>query len=172
LLIVFSVFAGAFDALARDASAGRRLWKAAALIPFVLGVILLFRVFGPAEKVTTAPVGGVEWIINDDGKARAEAESGGKPMIVDVYADWCAACVELDHKTYNRPEVVSRLDNFVRLKLDFTRETEWVKEMKRKYRISGMPTVILYDPAGGEITRFTGFKSERDFIALLDRHGL
>jgi len=172
LLIVFSVFAGAFDALARGASAGRRLWKAAALIPFVLGVILLFRVFGPAGEVATAPVGGVEWRVNDEERALADASASGKPMIVDVYADWCAACVELDHKTYNRPEVVSRLDNFARLKLDFTRETEWVKEMKRKYRITGMPTVILYDPAGSEITRFTGFKSGRDFIALLDRHGL
>ena len=172
LLVVFSVFAGAFDMLTRETGAARRLWKAAALIPFVLGVILLFRVFGPAGTVTTAPTGGVEWMVNDEGKALADASAGGKPMIVDVYADWCAACVELDHKTYNRPEIVSRLENFVRLKLDFTRETEWVKEMKRKYRISGMPTVILYDPAGEEIARFTGFKSERDFIALLDRHGL
>jgi thiol:disulfide interchange protein DsbD len=172
LLIVFSVFAGAFDMLTPETGAARRLWKAAALIPLVLGVILLFRVFGPSGKMTTAPAGSVEWIINDEEKALAEAESGGKPMIVDVYADWCAACVELDHRTYNRPEVVSRLDGLVRLKLDFTRETEWVKEMKRKYRITGMPTVIFYDPAGEEITRFAGFKSERDFIALLDRHGL
>jgi thiol:disulfide interchange protein DsbD len=172
LLIVFSVFAGAFDALAREASAGRRLWKAAALIPFVLGVILLFRVFGPAGEVATAPSPGVEWIVNGEERALADASASGKPMIVDVYADWCAACVELDHKTYNRPVVVARLDNFVRLKLDFTRETEWVKEMKRKYRITGMPTVILYDPAGTEVARFTGFKSGRDLIALLDRHSL
>jgi thioredoxin:protein disulfide reductase len=172
LLIVFSVFAGAFDMLTRETSAACRLWKAAALIPFVLGVILLFRIFGPAGEVERVPAEGVEWIVNDEAKALADASAGGKPLIVDVYADWCAACVELDHKTYNRSEVASRLDNFVRLKLDFTRETEWVKTMKQKYKITGMPTVILYDPAGGEITRFTGFKSERDFIALLDRYGL
>jgi thiol:disulfide interchange protein DsbD len=172
LLIVFSVFAGAFDALARGAGAGRRLWKAAALIPFVLGVILLFRVFGLTGTSASTPAAGVEWIVNDEEKALADASASGKPMIVDVYADWCAACVELDHRTYNRPEVVSRLDNFVRLKLDFTRETEWAKDMKRKYQITGMPTVILYDPVGTEVARFTGFKSARDLVSLLDHHSL
>ena len=171
LLVAFSVFAGAFDLLRSETGAGRRLWKVVTLIAFALGVILLFRVFGLTGGAVTSPAG-VEWIINDEERALADASAGGKPMIVDVYADWCAACVELDHKTYNRPEVVSRLDDFVRLKLDFTRETEWAKEMKRKYQISGMPTVILYDPAGEEITRFTGFKSGRDLLALLDRHSL
>lgn len=172
LLIVFSAFAGAFDRLEREAGAGRRLWKAAALIPFVIGVILLFRIFGPTGEVERVPAEGVEWIVNDEAKALGDASADGKPLIVDVYADWCAACVELDHKTYNRPEVISRLDNFVRLKLDFTRESDWVRDMKRKYRIGGMPTVILYDPAGTEVARFTGFKNGRDLIVLLDRHSL
>jgi thiol:disulfide interchange protein DsbD len=172
LLIVFSVFAGAFDSLAREAGAGRRLWKAITLIVFLLGAILIFRALVPARTVTAPTTAGVQWIVNDEQKALADASAEGKPMIVDVYANWCAACVELDHKTYNRPEVVARLQNFVCLKLDFTHETEWVKEMKEKYRITGMPTVILYDPEGVEVARFTGFKKGQDLLSLLDQHSL
>lgn len=172
LLIVFAVFSGAFDTLTKEAGAVNRLWKAVTLIVFLIGAILLFRVFGPAGGASISPTAGVEWIINDEEKALADASGNGKPLIVDVYADWCAACVELDHKTYSRPEVVSRLEPFARLKLDFTRETEWVKEMKRKYQITGMPTVILYNPAGEEVSRFTGFKPAGDLVKLLDQHNL
>ena len=35
-----------------------------------------------------------------------------------------------------------------------------------------MPTVILFNPAGEEVTRFTGFKPADDFVALLDQHQL
>ncbi|RPH93266.1 hypothetical protein EHM69_10725, partial [candidate division KSB1 bacterium] len=173
LLVMFAVFAGAFDMLKPEARAGQRIWRGITLIAFLAGAIMLFRVFIPQGGVGGAgSSASVQWIVNDEIRALTDAETQGKPMIVDVYADWCAACVELDHKTYNKPEVVSRLEPFIRLKLDFTHENEWVREMKKKYQITGMPTVILYDPSGGELTRFTGFKSASGFIALLDRNKL
>jgi thiol:disulfide interchange protein DsbD len=115
---------------------------------------------------------GIEWLVNEEEQAWQEAQSNGKPLLVDVYADWCAACVELDEKTWVVGNVVERTGEFVRLKLDFTKETPWVKEMKEKYKITGMPTVILHDAAGQEVTRFTGFKPAKDFVALLDQHNL
>jgi thioredoxin-related protein len=47
-----------------------------------------------------------------------------------------------------------------------------VEEMKRKYEITGMPTVIFLDPSGEEITRFTGFKTASDLLAMMDDSGL
>jgi thiol:disulfide interchange protein DsbD len=88
-----------------------------------------------------------------------------------VYADWCVACVELDEKTWVQPSVQQRVGDFVRLKLDFTKETPWVSEMKKKYKITGMPTVIL-QKGEREIARFTGFKPADEFISLLDQHNL
>jgi thioredoxin-related protein len=68
--------------------------------------------------------------------------------------------------------VVNRLGDFVRLKFDFTRETPWAKEMKQKYEITGMPTVILFGESGEEVARFAGFLPPSDFIALLNQHNL
>jgi thiol:disulfide interchange protein DsbD len=110
--------------------------------------------------------------VNKEPEAWAAAKDQSKPLLVDVYADWCVACKELDEKTYVVPNVVQRTGNFVRLKLDFTKQNAWVEDMKKKYKITGMPTVMLFDPSGEEIARFTGFKSADDFVAVLDQHNL
>jgi thiol:disulfide interchange protein DsbD len=173
LLIIFSVFVGAFDSIHKETHAMHRIWKALTLIIFIVGAIMLFRVFGPAGGVaTTGAKSEMSWLVNEEEKALADAASSKKPLLIDVYADWCVACVELDEKTYSVATVQQRTADFVRLKLDFTKETPWVKEMKQKYNITGMPTVILYDPSGAEVSRFTGFKPAGDFVALLDKKGL
>jgi thiol:disulfide interchange protein DsbD len=173
LLIMFSVFAGAFDSLTEESRPGTRVWKGITLTVFLIGAIFLFRTFTPVQVGERGAVTeGVTWQINQEEQALAASKDQGKPLVIDVYADWCVACVELDEKTYVVPNVMHRLDNFVRLKLDFTKQTPWVEEMKQKYNITGMPTVMLFDPSGSELARFTGFKSAKDFVALLDQHNL
>lgn len=174
LLIMFSVFTGAFDTLTDDATPKQRIGKAFTLIVFLIGGIFMFKSFYPNAVAGTVDSGSrpeLEWMINKEEQAIDIATSSGKPVLIDVYADWCVACVELDEKTWIVPDVQKRVDEFVRLKLDFTKETPWVSEMKKKYKITGMPTVILQD-GEREITRFTGFKPAEEFIALLDQHNL
>ncbi|MCB9367026.1 MAG: sulfite exporter TauE/SafE family protein [Calditrichaeota bacterium] len=175
LLITFSVFSGAFDTLTDEATPKQRIGKALTLIIFLMGGIFLFKSFYPNAVGATASVASahseLEWMVNKEEQAIELSASSGKPVLIDVYADWCVACVELDEKTWVVPSVQKRVDEFVRLKLDFTKETPWVKEMKQKYKITGMPTVILQE-GEREVTRFTGFKPAEEFIALLDRHNL
>jgi thiol:disulfide interchange protein DsbD len=174
LLITFSVFSGAFDMLTEDATPKQKIMKALTLCIFLIGGIFLFKSFYPNSiggSVVASAYPELEWMVNKEEQAIKEAVSSGKPVLIDVYADWCVACVELDEQTWVVPAVQARVDDFVRLKLDFTKETPWVSEMKKKYKITGMPTVILQE-GEREITRFTGFKPADDFIALLDRHNL
>lgn len=173
LLITMSVFLGAFDSMGKEASAGRRLGKAIALVIFLVGAIFLFKAIGPTgSTASVAEKQEVAWLVNKEPEAWAAAKEQSKPLLVDVYADWCVACKELDEKTYVVPSVIQRTGNFVRLKLDFTKQDAWVEEMKKKYQITGMPTVMMFDPSGEEIARFTGFKSADDFVAVLDQHNL
>lgn len=174
LLITFSVFSGAFELLADEATPKQKIGKALTLIIFLIGGIFLFKSFYPnaiGGATASSSHSELEWLVNKEEQAIQQAVSSGKPVLIDVYADWCVACVELDEKTWIVPAVQKRVDDFVRLKLDFTKETPWVSDMKKKYKITGMPTVILQE-GEREITRFTGFKPADDFIALLDRHNL
>lgn len=173
LLVMFSVFSGAFDGLTEDSTPKQRIGKALTLIVFLVGGIFLFKAFFPSGIGSTASTGGteLEWLINKEEEAIELSSTNGKPVLIDVYADWCVACVELDESTWIVPAVQKRVDDFVRLKLDFTKETPWVAEMKKKYKITGMPTVILQE-GEKEIARFSGFKPADEFLALLDKHNL
>ncbi len=118
-----------------------------------------------AATVKEAP----DWIVNDEEAAFAKAAAEGKPLMMDFYADWCAACVELDHKTYNQPQVLDRAERFICLKMDFTRQNEWSRLMTEKYQVKGMPTVIFFDSHGREKERFVGFKNAGEVAVIMDR---
>lgn len=48
------------------------------------------------------------------GLAIAKAEN--KPVLVDMWATWCKNCLVMDRTTLNDPEVVSRLEGYVKVK--------------------------------------------------------
>jgi thiol:disulfide interchange protein DsbD len=50
----------------------------------------------------------------------AAAQREGKGVIIDVYADWCIPCKELDKATFTDPEVRKEAESFVTLKLNLT----------------------------------------------------
>lgn len=184
-MVMVGVYTGAFARIEGEGEFGEKLMKSIGIIVLVAGLYFLIGGVAKAWPVsflsTAAPVtataGGaqssgreVEWLINaeEEGFALAAAES--KPIMIDFYADWCAACKELDENTYNQPEVVSLSQRFVNIKMDFTRANtgSWEKQMREKYRIVGMPTVILLKSDGTEITRFMGFKKAKDLLPLLE----
>ena len=53
---------------------------------------------------------------------------------VDFYADWCAACHELDEKTWPDPEVQNLLGRIIAVKLDLTKYDSRTKAIQKKYR--------------------------------------
>src|SRR5262245_3102360 len=59
----------------------------------------------------------VRWFHNIDA-AVAESRKTGKPIFVDVYADWCAWCHKLDKEVYVDTKFVSYIRGFVALKVD------------------------------------------------------
>ncbi len=90
------------------------------------------------------PGNSLPWL-NDLAAGREKARSENKPLLVDAWAEWCAACRELDEKTFSRPEVQAALRDYVLVKLDFTRKSEVNERLKKELGIIGMPTVIFFD---------------------------
>jgi thiol:disulfide interchange protein DsbD len=109
---------------------------------------------------------GPAWRINDAG-ALEDAKAAGKPAVQDFYADWCAACVELDEKTWSDPAVIEEAQRFVAIKMDFTKRGEFSKTATARHAVRGMPTVIFYDSGGNEVTRFFGFKDPAKVLDIM-----
>jgi len=79
----------------------------------------------------------------------AAAQKAGQKVFLDFSADWCIPCREMELKTFPDPRVREALKDWVLLKADLTRFDEGdVKELRTKWNISGVPTILLIGPDG------------------------
>ena len=135
--------------------------KACGLLLAVLGTYM----FVGGIQQPTGPH--LNWVYDEvEGFEIAKRED--KLVMLDFYASWCAACKELDHKTYADPAVAAKLDDYVNIKLDFTRSSETTEALTEKYQIPGLPVVILMDADGTVLKRFTGFVGAEEMLGILD----
>lgn len=98
-------------------------------------------------------------------------ETNKKPVIIDFYADWCAACKELDKFTYTEKEVAELSKSFTTIKLDFTKSDEKKEAIKEKYNVKGLPVVVFMTADGKELKdiRLTGFEEPEEFIKRMQK---
>ncbi|UYL10002.1 protein-disulfide reductase DsbD [Bdellovibrio sp. SKB1291214] len=103
--------------------------------------------------------------------AIAQAAKEGRPVMIDFWAEWCAACHELEENTFTDPRVRAMAANFTLLKFDATKESPELKELKKKYNIQGLPTVIFYNPKGVWIDglTLTQFEKADKFLQRLEK---
>lgn len=100
----------------------------------------------------------------------AAAAAQGKPVMLDLYADWCIACKEFEAITFSDPEVKKRLAQMVFLQADVTDNDMVDIELLEHYKVLGLPTLIMFDTTGklrNEL-RITGFMKPAPFAAHLD----
>jgi len=94
---------------------------------------------------------GITWApFSDD--ALKDAAKQKRPVIIDFYAAWCAACRELDEITFHDAAVVKQAQfGFVMIKVDVTKGDNPVYErLLQQYEIKGVPTIVFLDAGGKE----------------------
>lgn len=93
---------------------------------------------------------------------------GKKGAVIDFYADWCIPCKELDAMTFSAPKVINESKNFITLKADMTKSlAPEVSALREKYKIVGVPTVLILNSKGEEVNRITGFINAEEFLRIL-----
>lgn len=125
---------------------------------------------GGAAAVTQAEEEHVPWIVDEHDRVLEMAAGQNMPVLVDFYADWCGVCVELEHNVWNQPEVIEAADQYIPLKLDYTRASPELEALRRQYNVGGLPTVLILSPRGEPVDRFTSFKQPGEVVDWLERH--
>lgn len=100
----------------------------------------------------------------------AAAKAAGKPVMLDLYADWCVACKEFEQITFKNAEVKQRMEQMVLLQADVTAMDEADVALLEGYDVLGLPTLLFIDEQGqlkNEL-RVTGFMAPKEFAAHLD----
>lgn len=101
----------------------------------------------------------------------AQAKHSCKPVMIDFFADWCAACKELDQHTYVAKDVVSEAGRFVSVKVDGTEDHAVLDGLYERFGVQGLPTVAFVAPNGEVLTspRVTGFLPPEKFLAEMQK---
>ncbi len=100
------------------------------------------------------------------------ASSRGKPVLIDFWAEWCAACHELEEKTFSDSLVAKELSNYYLLKFDATQTSNELSELKTRFKIQGLPTLIFFDSEGKwkEKATLTKFENPAEFLNRLKKN--
>ncbi len=99
----------------------------------------------------------------------ALANARGKPVMLDLYADWCVACKEFEKYTFSDPQVQQALQNTVLLQADVTANSAQDVALLKHLQVLGLPTILFFDEDGNEqpALRVTGFMDANAFRAHL-----
>jgi thiol:disulfide interchange protein DsbD len=99
-----------------------------------------------------------------------EAYKGKAPIMVDMVADWCAPCKELELKTFPDEKVKPLMDQMILFKLDLTDEPpEKIAKWMESKKILGVPTILFFDSSGKirDDIRLTAFEGPEGFSKRL-----
>ncbi|MCF7811660.1 thioredoxin family protein [bacterium] len=188
-LILLAAFFGVFNRLEAESTTAQKIGRGFVFFMVIIGVFYLLlglaRIEGicsdsllpSAQKGSVSVVDNhsspnINWIYDDEDDAFSRARDEGKLVMIDFWAEWCAACKEMDHKTFADPAVYTKINqNFIALKIDGTKVTEEVKAIWAKYKVKGLPAIIFFSHESEELYRFEAFHTSKQVIPVLDRLG-
>ncbi|WP_446030591.1 protein-disulfide reductase DsbD [Lelliottia amnigena] len=124
--------------------------------------------FGAAAAQNQAHLNFIQ-ISNVDELDHALAQAKGKPVMLDLYADWCVACKEFEKYTFSDPLVQNALKDTVLLQANVTANNAQDKALLKQLSVLGLPTILFFNEQGEEqpSERVTGFMDATAFSAHL-----
>ena len=86
--------------------------------------------------------------------------------MVDLYADWCIACKELEKYTFTDSDVSKILNSLNLVKFDITKSSEGNNKFLKDFKLFGPPVIMFFDKNGNEVrqSRIVGFVDSEEFI--------
>ena len=147
--------------------------KLSTILPtLVLGI----GVFGASQWVTSgmgAEASTIDYVTHhSEAEGFAAAKSANKPILIDMWAEWCEACKKMDVTTFQDPRVRQLIaDQWTMIKLDLTEGNERDEEIQTRYELQGLPTLVMMRADGNLKTRkmLTAAQTADELLAELQR---
>lgn len=97
------------------------------------------------------------------------AKTQGQPVMLDLYAEWCTACRELDQKTFSDPRIKTSLKHYRLIRADVTANTVEDRALMQELQVLGLPNVLFFDAQGqmNQQLHIQGFISASELQTML-----
>ena len=184
LLVMCAIFLSAIDPLPASASGLLRFGKGAGVLALIAGTAMVVGALSGNQEILQ-PLGGLRManaampaktlgfkrVANVAELENHIREAGGKPVVLDFYADWCVSCKEMEHNTFSDGRVQARLKNAVLLQADVTANKDEHAAMLKKFGLFGPPGIVFFDHKGSELksAQVIGYQPPTKFLASLER---
>lgn len=188
LLIISAIYLRALDALPHTATGWHKLGKGVGILALLLGIAYMVGALSGARDplrplgaignnaqagtaVSSLPFVRVKSLAALDAQI---AQAGGRPVMLDYYADWCVSCKEMERFTFSDTRVRARLKNAVLLQADVTANNKDDKALLAHYELFGPPAILFFGANGKERTeqRVTGYQTADQFLDSIKKAGL
>jgi thioredoxin-related protein len=139
-------------------------------LPAVLAVLMLLSI----SALPAGAQGRIAWRGWNEGLK--EARKSGKPVLVDVYTDWCGWCKRMDRDVYARADVREYLaSRFVSVKLNaeapdaaqYENRAYTSTTLAERFRVTGYPTTVFLKPDGAHLINVPGYVPADRFLLVL-----
>ncbi|MDD1622045.1 MAG: protein-disulfide reductase DsbD [Methylococcaceae bacterium] len=160
---------------------GRKRWKNAAWVFSLYGVIGLLAGIAQQRDLmqllcntaaacqTQVPlvfekISSIEELHRKLGAAHAKTQW----VVLDIYADWCISCQEMERYTLSDPRIREALSHVALLKADVTQNLATDQTLLKQFNLIGPPAILFFAPDQRERTayRIVGYIGVDQFLDI------
>jgi thioredoxin:protein disulfide reductase len=107
---------------------------------------------------------------NDVDSCLKAGKESGRPILMDFWATWCEKCIELEKTTLAHESVTQVLKRrFVFCKIDCTKKSAKVKQIKKRFGVGGLPTLVILDSKQKPAKNVVGTVSPKELLKILKK---
>lgn len=110
----------------------------------------------------------IAWLASEE-EARAKSKARRLPLLVFLFATWAVPASKMERETWTDARIRLRSSDFVALRLDVSEADSNAQAQADHFDPTAMPSTILLDDLGHEISRIDGYASADDVLVLLGR---
>ncbi|MGH9413082.1 MAG: protein-disulfide reductase DsbD family protein [Terriglobales bacterium] len=156
------------------------IWLGTGLFGRSLGGMDAFLPLAPAQPASAAsadPAGhsaSLSWIENNFPAALAQARQQNKPLFVNFTGYTCTNCRWMEANMFSRPQIKSRLRNFVRAELYTDGQGKVYADQQKlendRFGTVALPLYAIVSPSGKTVATFLGLtRKPSEFLAFLSK---